>query len=35
MPMYAYKGVGTSGKAVNGVRDAESPKVLRDRKSVV
>ena len=29
MPMYAYKGVGASGKAVNGVRDAESPKVLR------
>src|SRR4051812_48907514 len=28
MPMYAYKGVGASGKAVNGVRDAESPKVL-------
>lgn len=29
MPMYAYKGVGTSGKTVSGVRDAESPKVLR------
>ncbi len=29
MPMYAYKGVGASGKAVTGVRDAESPKVLR------
>src|SRR5258707_15867494 len=29
MPMYAYKGVGASGKAVSGVRDAESPKVLR------
>src|SRR5215470_2303970 len=29
MPMYAYKGVGAAGKAVNGVRDAESPKVLR------
>src|SRR5215831_11631686 len=29
MPMYAYKGVGSAGKAVNGVRDAESPKVLR------
>jgi general secretion pathway protein F len=29
MPMYAYKGVGTSGKATSGVRDAESPKVLR------
>src|SRR5215813_4127187 len=29
MPMYAYKGVGAAGKAVTGVRDAESPKVLR------
>ena len=29
MPMYAFKGVGASGKAVSGVRDAESPKVLR------
>jgi general secretion pathway protein F len=29
MPMYAYKGVGASGKATSGVRDAESPKVLR------
>jgi general secretion pathway protein F len=29
MPMYAYKGVGSSGKAVTGVRDAESPKTLR------
>lgn len=29
MPMYAFKGVGASGKAVTGVRDAESPKVLR------
>jgi general secretion pathway protein F len=29
MPMYAYKGVGSSGKATSGVRDAESPKVLR------
>lgn len=29
MPMYAYKGLGPSGKAVSGVRDAESPKVLR------
>lgn len=29
MPMYAYKGLGTSGKTVAGVRDAESPKVLR------
>ncbi len=29
MPMYAYKGVANSGKSVNGVRDAESPKALR------
>jgi len=29
MPMYAYKGVANSGKSVSGVRDAESPKVLR------
>src|ERR1041385_7580076 len=29
MPMYAYKGVATSGKATSGARDAESPKVLR------
>lgn len=29
MPMYAYKGLGPSGKAVAGLRDAESPKVLR------
>jgi general secretion pathway protein F len=29
MPMYAYKGVAPTGKAVSGVRDAESPKVLR------
>src|ERR1043165_2851571 len=29
MPMYAYKGVGSSGKTMSGVRDAESPKVLR------
>src|SRR5690349_13874608 len=29
MPMYAFKGLGASGKAVSGVRDAESPKVLR------
>src|SRR5499427_5359578 len=29
MPMYAYKGVAPSGKSVTGVRDAESPKVLR------
>lgn len=29
MPMYAYKGLATNGKAVGGVRDAESPKALR------
>jgi general secretion pathway protein F len=29
MPMYAFKGVAASGKAITGVRDAESPKVLR------
>jgi general secretion pathway protein F len=29
MAMYAYKGVAPSGKTVTGVRDAESPKVLR------
>ena len=29
MPMYAYKGVASSGKTASGVRDAESPKVLR------
>jgi general secretion pathway protein F len=29
MPMYAYKGVGNNGKTVTGVRDAESPKALR------
>ncbi|HMG25030.1 MAG TPA: type II secretion system inner membrane protein GspF [Kofleriaceae bacterium] len=29
MPMYAYKGVGASGKSTSGVRDAESPKALR------
>ncbi len=29
MPMYAYKGVASSGKSVNGLRDAESPKLLR------
>lgn len=29
MPMYAFKGVGPSGKTVSGVRDAESPKALR------
>ncbi len=29
MPMYAFKGVSPSGKSVNGVRDADSPKTLR------
>src|SRR5262245_53173504 len=29
MPMYAYKGIGPSGKPVRGVRDADTPKVLR------
>jgi general secretion pathway protein F len=29
MPMYAYKGLGPSGKNINGVKDAESPKILR------
>ncbi len=29
MPMYAYKGIGPSGKTVNGVRDSDSPKALR------
>jgi general secretion pathway protein F len=29
MPMYAYKGIGTTGKQVAGVRDADSPKTLR------
>ena len=29
MPMYAYKGVSPSGKTVNGMRDADSPKTLR------
>ncbi len=29
MPMYAYKGVGNNGKSVTGVRDADSPKTLR------
>ena len=29
MPMYAFKGISPSGKTVNGVRDAESPKTLR------
>jgi general secretion pathway protein F len=29
MPMYAFKGVGPSGKSISGTRDAESPKLLR------
>jgi general secretion pathway protein F len=29
MPMYEYKGIGPNGKNVGGVRDAESPKALR------
>ena len=29
MPMYAFKGVSPSGKSINGVRDAVSPKTLR------
>jgi len=29
MPMYAYKGLGPNGKGVSGVRDADSPKTLR------
>ncbi|MEJ7601168.1 MAG: type II secretion system inner membrane protein GspF [Kofleriaceae bacterium] len=29
MPMYAYKGLSPAGKNVNGTREAESPKVLR------
>lgn len=29
MPMYAFKGVANNGKGVTGVRDAESPKALR------
>jgi general secretion pathway protein F len=29
MPMYAYKGLGPTGKAIAGLRDAESPKALR------
>ena len=27
--MYAYKGIGPTGKSVNGVKDADSPKALR------
>lgn len=29
MPLYAYKGIGSNGKSVSGVRDADSPKSLR------
>ncbi|MCA9675212.1 MAG: type II secretion system inner membrane protein GspF [Kofleriaceae bacterium] len=29
MPLYAFKGIGPSGKPVNGARDADSPKALR------
>ena len=29
MPLYAYKGIAASGKSTHGVRDAESPKALR------
>nr|HEX4317352.1 type II secretion system inner membrane protein GspF [Kofleriaceae bacterium] len=29
MPMYAYKGVSGTGKSISGVRDAETPKLLR------
>lgn len=29
MPMWAYKGIGPSGKAVTGVRDADTPKLVR------
>src|SRR2546423_9310748 len=29
MPMYAYKGLGPAGKQVTGMRDADSPKALR------
>jgi general secretion pathway protein F len=29
MPMYAFKGISPSGKNINGMRDAESPKTLR------
>ena len=29
MTMYAFKGIGPSGKGVSGVRDADSPKTLR------
>jgi general secretion pathway protein F len=29
VPLYAYKGVGATGKSASGVREAESPKALR------
>jgi general secretion pathway protein F len=29
MPMYAFKGLASNGKNISGVRDAESPKMLR------
>src|SRR5688572_24332531 len=29
MPMYAFKGLAPNGKNITGVRDAESPKMLR------
>jgi general secretion pathway protein F len=29
VPLYAYRGIGANGKPSNGVRDAESPKALR------
>ncbi|MEM9493374.1 MAG: type II secretion system F family protein, partial [Myxococcota bacterium] len=29
MPLYAYKGIGPNGKSTSGVRDADSPKLLR------
>jgi general secretion pathway protein F len=29
MPLYAYKGIGSNGKPVSGVKDADSPKMLR------
>lgn len=29
MPLYAYKGIGPTGKSVSGARDADSPKALR------
>jgi general secretion pathway protein F len=29
MPLYAYKGIGSNGKSIDGVREADSPKALR------